>query len=507
LPLVQLVDLLFVRQRWTFLATFLAAFLAAAAVTFTLPNEYRATSTLFVGENRPTETGASAVQLDDILARTYASLLQTSDVERDIIRALPYKLGRDEVAGKIEVEVVTGTRLIRISTLDQNPLRAQQLVNTYASTFVKRRRQSTAAAGKARLADLDKSIGELTLAGQMLVGQTDPQVVARRAQIRTQLEAARDSYKVTQQSIALQGSDVSVSSNATLPAVPAKPRPKLYLALAFAFALLLAGLLAVLRNLFDQRVRDEEELSAIMSLPVLARIPRERGSGQDDNRRNEAFDILRANLQARDPDGLRSTLAVSSAAPSEGKSTVTARLATAFSRVGQRVVAVDCDLRRPVLGKYLENPAARGVTNLLVEARREPQDLVVPSAHAGVEILPSGPIPPSPAVLLGLPRLGDIFHELHDSHDVVLVDTPPVSVGADTMAVLEVVDGLILVVDLEKSRKRTLVAVRDQLAAAGPKVLGIVLNRTSDRDTPAYDYSPSKSGKGEGRLRRAKTPA
>lgn len=507
MSLVQLVDLLLVRQRLTFVATFLTAFIAAAIITFTLPDQYRATSTLFVGENRPTETGASAVQLDDILARTYASLLQTSDVERDITRALPYKLGRDEVAGKISVEVVTGTRLIQISTLDQNPLRAQQLVNTYASTFVKRRRESTAAAGRSRLADLDKRIGELTLAGQGLVGQTAPQAIARREQLRTQLEAARDSYKATQQSIALQGSDVSVSSQATLPTVPAKPRPKLYLALAFAFSLLLAGLLSVLRNLFDQRVRNEEELSEIMALPVLARIPRERGSSQDENRLREAFDVLRANLQARDPDTDRHTLAVSSAVPSEGKSTVTSRLATAFARSGQRVVAVDCDLRRPMLSKYLENPAVRGMTNLLVEGRQDAEELVVPSSHPGVDVLPSGPIPPSPAVLLGLPRLGDVFSELHDTHDIVLVDTPPVSVGADTMAVLDVVDGLILVVDLEKSRKRTLVAVRDQLGAAGPKVLGIVLNRTSDRDTPTYDYDSKPTPKGEGRLRRVKTPA
>jgi len=263
----------------------------------------------------------------------------------------------------------------------------------------------------------------------------------------------------------------------------------------------------VLRNLFDQRVRNEEGLSEIMALPVLARIPRERGSSQDENRLREAFDVLRANLQARDPDTDRHTLAVSSAVPSEGKSTVTSRLATAFARSGQRVVAVDCDLRRPMLSKYLENPAVRGMTNLLVEGRQDAEELVVPSSHPGVDVLPSGPIPPSPAVLLGLPRLGDVFSELHDTHDIVLVDTPPVSVGADTMAVLDVVDGLILVVDLEKSRKRTLVAVRDQLGAAGPKVLGIVLNRTSDRDTPTYDYDSKPTPKGEGRLRRVKTPA
>ena len=489
MSLLQLYDLLLVRQRWTFAVTVASAFLAAAIVTFTLPEEYRATSTLFVGENRPVATGANAVQLDDVLARTYTSLLQTSDVERDVLKALPFPLSRGELDGKVNVEVVTGTRLIEISTLDREPVRAQQLANAYATTFVGRRRASAAGAGRERLSVLEQRIGALSLQAKQLESQTAPDAVARRAEVETQLAAARDSYIATQQSIALQGSDVSVSSKATLPTSPAKPRPKLYLALGLIFALVLGGLAAALRNLFDQRLRDEEELSKLMGLPVIGRIPVERGTQpQELTRLREAFDILRANLQVRDPDGDRRIIAVSSALPGEGKSMTVSRLATAFARVGQEVVTVDCDLRRPMLATYMASRASRGVTNLLVEARRDPSELLVASPHPGVQLLPSGPIPPSPAVRLGMPRLAEMLRELADEQDIVLVDTPPVTVGADTTEVTAAVDSVILVVDLEKSRRRTLIAVREQLASSSTKLVGIVLNRTSDRDAVSYDY-------------------
>lgn len=494
LSLLQIYDLLLVRQRRIFVLTFLAAFVAAAVMTFSLPKEYKATATLFVGENRPVATGANAVQLDDVLARTYASLLQTSDVERDVQRALPYRIDRGVLASKIDVEVVTGTRLIKISTLDEDSARAQQIANTYAKTFVSRRRASAAGAGRERLAELQDRIGRLSLEARQLESVTAPEAVGQRAQVQTELAAARDSYVATQQSIALQGTDVSVSSQATLPTSPAKPRPKLYLALGLAFALVLAGLAAALRNLFDQRVRDEEELSKLMGVPVIGRIPIDRGArGAEQSVIGEAFDILRANLQVRDGRELR-VIAVTSALPSEGKSMTVTRLATAFARVGRQVVAVDCDLRRPMLATYMESRATRGVTNLLVEARRDPSELLVPSPNPGVEVLPSGPIPPSPAVLLGMPRLRQLFEELSEDHDIVIVDTPPVTVGADTTEVGSAVDGVILVVDLEQSRRRTLLAVREQLGNAN--VLGLVLNRTHDRDVVNYEYGAQGPEKG-----------
>lgn len=507
MSLLQLYELLLVRQRRTFLVTLLAAFAAAAAVTFTLPNEYRATATLFVGENRPVSTGANAVQLDDVLARTYASLLQTADVERDVQKALSDKINRGDLAAKIDVQVVTGTRLIKISTLDEDPVRAQRIANTYAKTFVARRRASAGGAGRERLAELDRRIGTLALSSRQLEAQTTPEAVAKKAQVQTQLDAARDSYVATQQSIALQGTDVSVSSQATVPGVPAKPRPKLYLALGLVFSLLLASLAAALRNVFDQRVRDEAELSKLMGMPVLARIPVDRGArSAEQDVVGEAYDILRANLQVREGVGRHRVLAISSALPSEGKSMTVTRLATAYARVGLRVVAVDCDLRRPMLSTYMESDQTRGVTNLLVEARRDPAELLVPSPNPGVDLLPSGPIPPSPAVLLGMPRLRELFEELADDHDIVIVDTPPVTVGADTTEVAAAVDGVILVVDLERSRRRTLLAVREQLGSAN--VLGIVLNRTSDRDVVNYEYGTSSDAKRPRRgQRRAKARA
>ena len=150
MTLVQLRDVLLHRQRRTVVAVFLVAFVTGLIVIALLPKEYEATATLFVGENRPISTGASAVQLDEVLARSYAELLQSPSVARQAGEALDPPASVSELEDKMSFEVLTGTRLIDVKTLDRDPERAQEISNTYAQTFVDRQHDAAeqAAAGQ-----------------------------------------------------------------------------------------------------------------------------------------------------------------------------------------------------------------------------------------------------------------------------------------------------------------------------------------------------------------------
>jgi O-antigen ligase/capsular polysaccharide biosynthesis protein len=440
LPRLLLFDLLLVRQRRTFLVTFALVLAAAAVFIASRPEEYKGTATLFVGENRPIATGADALKLDDALADSYVTLLQTSDVEREVRRTLPFPL----VGGMIDVARVPGTRLIEINAFDRDPAHAQQIATTYATAFVARRERSAAAAAEG-LAELVRQVRRGTLDLVRLPGGGAVQTSSRRASLEVRIQAARSSYLQARHSRALQGADVSVSSRAAEPLAPARPRRKLLVVVALMLAALVAGVAAALRNVTDHRFRDEQELTETMGLPVLARIPRAaaaREPGRDDGAMREAFDILRANLRARDAGARRRVIAVVGPAGPSTTHTLTTRLSEALSDAGQTAVV------------------------------------------AGAASGEGGPV------------VAENLGELARDHDWVLIDAsaPDVAFG------LEQVTGIVLVIDLQTSSRPTLSALREQLSRSDAEILGMVLVGPGQRG-PVSAGGAEAAGVG-GRVRR-----
>jgi capsular exopolysaccharide synthesis family protein len=484
--LPNLVHVLFTRQRRVFLVVLLAVVGGAIALTATLPKQYRATATLFVGENRPISTGANAVQLDEVLSETYAKLLNTQQTAVQVVHALPFHTTTSALSGKVGFTVVNGTRLIEVSATDRKARRAQILANTYARVFVQRQQAAAGDASKARLDELNQRIGQLIVEINSLRSQSTPNALARIEQARNELSAARASFSSTEQNNALQGNNVTVSSRANAPTQPFKPRPKLYVFLGVILGLVIAAGAALLRDVFDKRVRDEDELTSLVRAPILAAVPVERPGA--DGAAVEAFQLLRTNIQLQDPHRGHRLIMVSSAQPGDGKTTITTRLAEAFARTGADVIAADCDLRKPRLGAYFGLDGDIGVTNVLSGAQSL-DDAIVPMTD-GPRVLPSGPPPPDPAVLLSLPGFQDLLDAMRQDADYVLVDTPPVTAGADASAVAAGADGVLLIVDLAVARRDVLQAAREQLDNSEARLLGIVLNRVPERRAPyGYYYS------------------
>jgi Mrp family chromosome partitioning ATPase len=110
--------------------------------------------------------------------------------------------------------------------------------------------------------------------------------------------------------------------------------------------------------------------------------------------------------------------------------------------------------------------------------------LVLPTSSPGVAVLPAGPLPPNPSMLLGLPRLREMLHGLERNFDAVVVDTAPMSAGADTVAVVAAVEQVVVVVDARTTRRRRLAALREDLERSGAEILGIALNRVPGGVTP-----------------------
>jgi capsular exopolysaccharide synthesis family protein len=202
---------------------------------------------------------------------------------------------------------------------------------------------------------------------------------------------------------------------------------------------------------------------------------------------SEAYRTLRTNLRFLGLDQPLRTLLVTSPGAEEGKSTTLANLAVAIAQGEQKVILVDCDLRRPRLHTLFGLRQEPGLTNMMLEAKAmaEPplQDTKVP----GLALLSSGLLPPSPADLLGSGRMDQVLEVLAAQADILLLDAPPVVAVSDAAALATKVDGVVLVVSAGHTKRESVQAAKARLERVNARILGAVLtNVPLDASLEAY---------------------
>jgi capsular exopolysaccharide synthesis family protein len=179
-------------------------------------------------------------------------------------------------------------------------------------------------------------------------------------------------------------------------------------------------------------------------------------------------------------------IAVTSANPREGKTTVTISLAISLAQGGKRVLLVDTDLRKPRIHRALSCANGRGVTTVLV-GEHTAKEAIQTTEIPGLDLMSSGPIPPNPAELLHTPRFRELVTELLRSYDHVLFDSPPLAAVTDAAVISPQVDGVILVVHSQKTTRDALQSCMRQLRDVGARVTGGVLNEV-DMSARQYGY-------------------
>lgn len=274
----------------------------------------------------------------------------------------------------------------------------------------------------------------------------------------------------------------------------------------FALALTLtlgAGVPAVVEYV-KRPVENEADVEGSTGLPVLAVIPRLRGQEplflaaeeiqalgkrrrfRQDYLFSEAFRTLRVKLQLAARRGELRTLLVTSAFPTEGKSTVVVNLGLAFSEAGRRVILADTDILRPALHQILDVPDEGGLVDVL-HARREVEQALVPVGD-GVWLAPrGGELRPGTRGILATSRLRELLDKLRGQGDLILCDSAPVLLVPDSLFLAAAVDGVILVVKAGQTSGRDLARAKAAVEGVGARLVGVVLNDVSP-STLKYRY-------------------
>ena len=189
----------------------------------------------------------------------------------------------------------------------------------------------------------------------------------------------------------------------------------------------------------------------------------------------EAYKALRTNVMFSLPGGGCKCVGITSAVPSEGKSTTAINLSISLAQIGKRVLLVDADMRIPSVAGRVKIKGAPGLSDFLVgEAKIE--DAVRNVDEHKIHVLPAGKIPPEPTGLLEAKQLEHLFSAVRQIYDFVIVDLPPVNSVPDAVILARYMDGYLMTVREKVTKHKEIVEALKQLKIANANIIGFVAN-------------------------------
>jgi len=317
----------------------------------------------------------------------------------------------------------------------------------------------------------------------------------------------------------VQASNLRIVDAAEVPKGPVKPRVFLNLALGFMLGLALGIGLAFLQEYLDNTLKTADEVERLLRLPSLGLLPdcigdNGKGSGEElavVNHGNngvapalqtgrepiEAYRTLRTSiLLSANP--VPKMLLITSALPSEGKTTVTVNLGATLASLGSKVVIVDCDMRRPCCHRSTGVENRPGFVRCLT-GHIDLADAILPVPGVpNLSVIPCGPIPPNPAEVLSSPVTVDLLRRLRAEFEYVLLDSPPLLTVSDSRILSTLTDAVVLVTRAYSTPFDLVRRARGLLYNSGARILGVALNSVSVHKQGSSGYGVYRYGYGYG---------
>lgn len=203
---------------------------------------------------------------------------------------------------------------------------------------------------------------------------------------------------------------------------------------------------------------------------------------------SEKFRGIRSNIMFSRANDEITSIIVTSEKSAAGKSVVSANIATTYAQAGYKTLIIDGDMRKPTQNYLFEEANYDGLSNLII-GKSDYDKAIRTTRVNNLDLLTSGPIPPNPSELIDSERFYEIYNELVQRYDFVLIDTPPVNTVTDAQVFIQYVGDTIIVIDSEDNNKNEVKRAKSLIDKAGGKVIGAVLNKTSkDKSSSYYSY-------------------
>ncbi len=500
-------------RKWLVLALALLGLIGAFLFTTSRTPTYTAESTVLL---RPSPFGARVAGQDELPNLETEREVMLSDRTSDaVVSALGIQATGDQLRKNLDVEFRPQSYVLTVGYTSNNAQAAATTANAFAEQYARNREgdaqtflndnvESLQADIAALQASLDVAQTELNQlrtqrAQRLLTNDNAADIDAALAvastdvsNLTTQLRNTETELRSILQKIETRPTAAEVLRPATTPAAPDGLGLGPILVGGLLLGLLMGVVGAFLLERLDTTARDEDDVALALGTSVIGSIPtlglgHRGGSGGlimlssgGSNRfaaAREAFRRLRSSVQFLNSSSGVSSIIVTSSTPGEGKSLTAANLSIALAQNGSRVVLVSADLRRPTLERMFGMEANRpGLSDYLSHAAELNAEKV-----PGIDnlwLIRSGTAPENPGELLNSDRFEQMVKELErEDVEYIVVDTPPVINTADAVSAARYVDGVIVVVDTERTATADLLQVRADLERSGSKLLGAVMNR------------------------------
>jgi capsular exopolysaccharide synthesis family protein len=470
-----------VRAHWVVIvsATLLGAALAVGW-TAIQPRVYSADASGIITTGVSQDLGSALVgdNYAKSRAKSYLDVAKSRSVATFAINALGLKISPEKLVSEITVTNPVDTALLRVSARSSTPEGARDLAETWMSGMI------------AQVSALENS-----------GSSSEDERPSTENGAETSAESAAPE--------ALGPSIVRLQTldSAIVPTSPTSPNGKLAVAIGILIGLVLGIVYAFVRRALDRRIRSIEMVEKEFGLAVVGTIPFHRtftdsnrliaaasASGQsskntDDDSVAEALRELRTNLQFMDVDDPPRIIVITSSLPGDGKSTITANLATTIAASGQPVVIVDGDLRRPTVATAFGLLPGVGLTDVLV-GRAEIHDVLQEWGDTGhLHVMGAGSLPPNPSELLGSKAMKSLLDDLAE-RAIVLIDAPPLIPVTDAAILTALSDGALIVASVGKTSIDALGKSLQNIERVKGRALGLILNRIrrTGPDSAYYGY-------------------
>lgn len=502
-------------RKWLIVVATVITVVTALATSLLLPKVYEAEANLLISES-----ASSSALLDTALSgfsmqperglQTQVRMMRMRPAFERTIRRLDLRMHPSDLIEKTEITAEGQTNVITVRVRDGDARRAAQIANTLAEEyalwvrdFSRNRVRAAADEVESQLGDVRDELLELGKAAGKDPSDSDRMALQIAGQDYAGLSEQLRQLRIREQ---MEVGPVQVVNTAAVPSGPVSPKPRrdAMLALVVGLTFGLGG--AFLLEVLDTSVKTTAQVAELTGAPVLGVVPSTKESPEvgiamaqsGASPVAEAFRGIRNSLDFINFEHSIQTILITSAAPSEGKSTVASNLAVGLARAGKRVILVSADFHRPRSAAYLRLSETLGLSHVLTG--QYALDVCLQQAsEERLQVLASGKVPPNPSELLGSERMGALLRELATRAEWVILDGPPILSVADTTAVAKWVDGSIVVVRAGKTDREALQRSVEMLAGVGNRVIGAVLLGVDEGapGTMAYGYSSYLSKRGQ----------